>query len=64
MTTETLDDITFRLFGHRVSDALALSRCVRCWRLVGEDYLEDIERTLWRLWGVCPDCFEEAEGQA
>jgi hypothetical protein len=59
VTTETLDDITFRLFGHRITDALAASRCVRCWRAVGEDYLDELAHAMYRLWGVCPDCYEE-----
>lgn len=53
-----LDAFTMRLYGHRLTDAHKAVRCVRCWRAVGPEYMEPIDRIEWYLSGFCPDCYE------
>ena len=53
---DTLDELSFRLYGRRLSDAIAAKRCVKCWRAVGPEYMRGIDRMEWYLSGLCPDC--------
>lgn len=57
--TAALDAMTLRLFGHRLTDAQALRRCVKCWRKVGPEHMEPLDRIEWYLSGFCPDCYAE-----
>lgn len=59
---ETLDAMTFRLYGRRLSDAIAMKRCVKCNRAVGPEYMEGVDRMEWYLSGLCPDCYEDVMG--
>lgn len=54
----SLDALSFRLYGRRLSDAIAARRCVRCWRAVGPEYMPDVDRMEWHLSALCPDCYQ------
>lgn len=61
---DTLDALSFRLYGRRLTDAIEAKRCVKCWRAVGPEYMHGIDRMEWYLSGLCPDCYETLPEEA